>query len=99
VCGTWESLWIGYRRSRYIAMFAMTIRKAKTADLPAIAVFDSAALNLKERIDALKSAIVQGRCWVYADAGQPPRGYAILQHDFFDYPFIKLVYVRVSAAG
>lgn len=73
-------------------MFAMNIKKAVTGDLPKLVNFDQLAKNGHSRVDEIKTAIVQGRCWVYTDGGAP-QGYAILQTDFFGKPFIYLLYV------
>lgn len=74
-------------------MFNMTIRKAKTADLPVLASFDTVTSGLDRRVEEIKTATLQGRCWVYADGAAPPSGYAIFDDNFFGRPCVRLVYV------
>ena len=73
----------------------MNIRKAKTADLGALVAFDTVARGLQRRIETIKQATIQGRCWVYAEGGTP-MGYAIMQDDVLDHPFIQLVFVAAE---
>ena len=70
----------------------MNIKKAVTSDLPRLVDFDQIAEVGHGRIEEIKTAIVRGACWVFSDAGVA-HGYAILQNDFFGYPFVRLVYV------
>ncbi len=74
-------------------MFAMTIRKATTGDLSQLVAFDTKTKGLTERIADIKTAIIGGKCWVYAEKGAPA-GYAVLQDDFFGRPFVKTIFVE-----
>lgn len=70
----------------------MNIRKATTSDLPHLVAFDTVTRGLERRIDEIKSAIVHGQCWVYAEKA-PPTGYAIFENNFFGRPFVRLLFV------
>jgi len=74
----------------------MNIRKAKTDDLPLLIAFDKNAHTDINRQQEIKTAIVTGSCWVFADAGRPV-AYTILDQNFFHHPNIRYLFVSENA--
>lgn len=77
-------------------MFAMNIRKAKTDDLPLLIAFDKSVHTDVARQQEIKTAIIGGACWVFADAGKAV-AYAILDQNFFHHPHIRYLFVSPEA--
>lgn len=77
-------------------MFAMNIRKAKTDDLPLLIAFDKSVHTDVARQYEIKTAIVTGACWVFADMGKPV-AYAILDQNFFNHPRVRYLFVSPDA--
>jgi ribosomal protein S18 acetylase RimI-like enzyme len=74
----------------------LTIRQATAADLNGLSECDPFAADHPERNRFLSVAIERGECWV-AFAADGPKGYVVLNYNFFENGFIPLVVVAPSA--
>jgi len=71
------------------------IRIANTVDIDAIFAFDLIAQGDEKRQDFIRQSIERGHCTV-AEIDGKAVAYIIMEHSFFGWPFIDLVYVQTD---
>ncbi len=70
----------------------MNVRHAALSDIAAVTALDKREMGSDKRAQRIKAAISEGRCRV-AEAEGRIIGFAVLNRDFFDQPFIALLMV------
>ena len=71
------------------------IRLARPDDAAAVCAIDARAADTAERAPFIARAIAAGECTVAIDSGAVV-GYAVLDHSFFEQPFVSLLIVAES---